>query len=86
VLRTSEGALQLTAETGGLGRAYEEVAIGLEGEDLELAFNCNYLLEVLGVLTDETIRMEVTGQLTPCVIRAHDSADYRYILMPMQLA
>ncbi|HET6382678.1 MAG TPA: DNA polymerase III subunit beta [Armatimonadota bacterium] len=86
VLRAAGGTLQLNAESSGLGKAHEEVVVEQEGEEVELAFNCDYLLEVLGVIEAEKVRLEISGALTPCLIRADANADFRYILMPMQIA
>ena len=88
VLRSGDGVLKLSAEVGGVGHAREELDLpeAVEGDDIELAFNADYLLEVLGELKSKNVRLEVSGKLTPCVIRAEDNAEYRYILMPMQMA
>lgn len=88
LLRGEDGVVKLSAEVGGVGHAREvvETVNPIEGNDIELAFNADYLSEVLSEIKGKTVRMEVTGRLTPCVIRADESSEYRYILMPMQVA
>ena len=53
-----------------LGKVREEVSVELQGEEIEIAFNSKYLLDVLKNLEDETIYMEMTSSVSPCVIRS----------------
>jgi len=89
VLRTTEDGdkLTITAESGSVGNAYEEVEVAREGDDspVEIAFNAKYLADVLGVLDTEGLHIELTEPLRPGVIRPTDTADYLCVLMPMQV-
>lgn len=70
ILRTHDDKLVLTAEASGVGNAYEEVEASREGDDVEIAFNAKYLLDVLGVLdSDTTLHLELTEPLKPGVLR-----------------
>jgi DNA polymerase-3 subunit beta len=85
VLRTSGESLVITAEAGEVGRAYEEIEILREGDDIEIAFNAAYLLDVLGVLTSESVQLEMNEPLSPSVLRPSEGADYLMVIMPMQI-
>ena len=89
VLRTTEDGdrLTITAESGSVGNAYEEVEVARTGEDtpIEIAFNAKYLADVLNVLDTEGLHIELTEALRPGVIRPTDTADYLCVLMPMQV-
>ena len=89
VLRTTEDGdkLTITAESGSVGNAYEEVEVARTGDDtpVEIAFNAKYLSDVLGVLDTEGLLIELTEPLRPGVIRPTDTADYLCVLMPMQV-
>lgn len=85
MVMSENGTLTITAESGSVGRAHEEVEVLIEGEDIKMAFNARYLLDVLGVLDTEAIEMELTGDVSPAVIKPQGSEDYTYVLMPMQL-
>jgi DNA polymerase-3 subunit beta len=85
VMHTADGMVHLLADISGVGTAHEVVPVELQGDDVEMAFDCTYLLDVLGVLTGQTLRLEVSGTLTPCVIRSEADPGYRYIVMPMQI-
>jgi DNA polymerase III subunit beta len=95
VFRTDEDKLILTAESQMVGNAREEVEVEREGEDVEIAFNAKYLLDVLNVLDTEKLQLELTEPLKPGVMRPismlaadapADAGDgYLCVLMPMQI-
>jgi len=85
ILKTEGDRLIVTAESGGVGKAKEDVEALREGEDVEIAFNAKYLLDVLNVLDSEGVRFELTGSLNPGLIRPVDGSDYLYVIMPMQI-
>jgi DNA polymerase-3 subunit beta len=49
---TKGDLLEMTAESQEVGRAYEEVPISMDGENLTIAFNTRYLIEALGIISD----------------------------------
>ncbi len=88
VLKTLDDKLVIRAESNMDGTAHEEVEAAREGDDLEIAFNSKYLLDVLGVIDEEGMYLELTEPLKPGVARPvveADGADYLCVLMPMQI-
>ena len=77
--------LIITAETQDLGQAYEEVSIREETKPLEIMFNSRYLLEVLGVLSCEEIRVSFTNSEGPILIQPVGKDNYIYLAMPIKL-
>ncbi len=85
IFRTSEGSLKISAESADLGKAYEELPANLEGEDLEIGFNADYLTDVLAVMESDNVMWELTGPLSPGLMKEASNPDYLYVVMPMQL-
>ncbi len=85
ILRSEDTTLIITAETGEVGKAREEVPISLEGEPVEIAFNATYLQEVFAVLETETVELALSGPLNPGIVRAEGEPDYLYVVMPMHM-
>ena len=81
-LRTESDRLVITAQ-GYAGEAEETVKLVREGDDLEIAFNARYLLDVLDVLESESVVLELTEALRPAVVRHADRTDYMCVIMPM---
>ena len=85
ILRAEGDKLIITAQSGDVGEAYEELEIVKEGEDIEIAFNAKYLVEFLGVVGAEGVFMELTGPLNSGMVKPVGTEDYIYVLMPMQI-
>ncbi len=83
-LRTEGEKLVITAQ-GDAGEAKEAVDLVREGDDLEIAFNAKYLLDVLDVLESEGVAIELTEALRPAVFKPADRSDYLCVIMPMAL-
>lgn len=85
VLKTSGEKVIVYARAGAVGKAYEEVDAVREGDDIEVAFNAQYLMDVLGVIETEGVEMELSEPLSPAVVRPVDQDDYLCVVMPMQI-
>lgn len=97
VFKTVDDKLVLTAESQLVGNAYEEIEVVREGEDVQIAFNSRYLLDILNVLDVQGIYLEMTEPLKPGLVRPIPNApkdgeesseaesDYLCVLMPMQI-
>lgn len=85
VFKTDGEKLVVTARAGAVGKAYEEVDAVREGDDLEIAFNSAYLLDVLNVLETEGVELHLSQPLSPAVLKPQDSDDYLCVVMPMQI-
>lgn len=84
-LRTSGEKLIITARGEGVGEALESIDVVREGDDLEIAFNARYLLDLLDVVKDEGITVELTEPLRPALFKSAEQADYECVVMPMAL-
>lgn len=84
ILKTDGEKLVITAH-GDVGEATERVDVIREGDDLEVAFNAKYLLDVLDVLKTEGVVIELTESLRPAVFKPAQLDDYLCVIMPMAL-
>jgi len=85
IFRTGDGTLTITAESADLGKAHEELAANLEGGEVEIGFNAEYLTDVLAVMASDNVTWEMTGALSPAMLKGSDDPEYLYVVMPMQL-
>jgi DNA polymerase-3 subunit beta len=85
VLKGTADALQVTADSQDVGHVEESMAASLEGEEIEIAFNARYLLDVLEAIPEQQVVFELSEQLSPGTVRPLDSEDYLYVIMPMQI-
>ena len=91
-LAFSDGQVVLDAGQGDDAQASEALEAALTGEDITVAFNPQYLLDGLGALSTEYVRLafthpnkpvEFTGQTS---LDADDDRSYRYLLVPIRFA
>lgn len=67
--------------------AEEQVEVEYSGDDIEIGFNVNYLLDALGAIDDSTVRLSLNDANSSCVVSIPDidQADAKYVVMPMRL-
>lgn len=91
-LSISEGQIVLEAGQGEDAQASEALEATLVGEELTTAFNPSYLLDGLGALNTDFVRMSFTHPSKPAVLTGQHSAEgdddteFRYLLMPIRFA
>jgi DNA polymerase-3 subunit beta len=85
VLRGKEGTLSIQAETADLGRGSEELPVELEGGEVEVAFNAEYLMDALSVMDCESVELGLTGALSPGLLRPVGDTPFIYVVMPMAI-
>ena len=79
------GILRITSENPDVGEGAEELDVDYAGEPIEIGFNARYVLDVLGSLTEDEVRLELGGQLDPGVIRPQGPTDFVGVIMPMRI-
>ncbi len=85
VLRAADGSMTISAQSQDVGRAEETLNVSIEGGDAEIAFNAQFLLDMLEASETEQIVMELSGPLNSGLLRPAGDEDYLYVLMPMQI-
>ena len=88
-LKMEQDTLELTASSQELGGdARETIPAGYTSEDLDVAYNAQYLLEILRKLGSGAVVFELRDSVTASIVRpgeAHeDGSDFYYLLMPMR--
>lgn len=67
-----------------VGHIYEEIFSQIEGEPIPIAFNYRYLLDVLKVIGADEINIDLSGSLSPGVIRPIGQDNYLYLIVPVR--
>lgn len=68
-----------------LGKVREEISMKLQGEEIQIAFNSRYLLDVLKNMEDDEVVMKMTSSISPCVIEEKDNENAKYLVLPVRL-
>ncbi|MBQ3508269.1 MAG: hypothetical protein IJA91_06950, partial [Clostridia bacterium] len=86
----AEGSVLKISATSGTGSAYDEVAIGHEGDDLVIAFNNRYLIDSLRACNADRIKISMSTALTSINIEPNDddscaSDEDLFMLLPVRM-
>ena len=71
----------LEAGTGDEAQASEAIQASYDGDEMQIAFNPQYLLDGIGAVDSDTVRISFTTPTRPAVITGKGEAhpDYRYV-------
>ena len=83
-LEIGGGKTVITSQTE-IGKAYEEVEMATEGEELKIAFNPRYLIDALKAVEDERISIQFNSPLGPCIIKPEEGTMYKYLILPLRM-
>ncbi|MFA6296899.1 MAG: DNA polymerase III subunit beta [Patescibacteria group bacterium] len=76
--------IELSAESGKIGKNITKLACGFNGNDTEVIFNSKYLLEGLNSINFDVVKMQLLGDSGPGMIFGKEEAGHFYIVMPIK--
>jgi DNA polymerase-3 subunit beta len=80
-----KGKLRVESDNPDLGAAKEEIDVGYKGTPVQIGFNARYFIELVSEMETPEVRLELSGELDPGVVRPADGSDYVGVVMPMRL-
>ncbi|MFV0476996.1 MAG: DNA polymerase III subunit beta [Parahaliea sp.] len=84
-LKLLDGSLEIVANNPEQEQAEESVPVNYQGAGLEIGFNVSYVLDVLGVLSGEQVKMSLSDSNSSALLEESDGGDSVYVVMPMRL-
>lgn len=88
------GALTLSVSQAGVGEAMDEIAVDYKGESLQIAYNPEFVMDVLKHIDSPEIILELSNPLSPGIIKPAQDGDspvhlergeYLCVIMPMRV-
>jgi DNA polymerase-3 subunit beta len=79
------GNLTISSKTQDMGEAKEEMDVTYKGEEISIAYNAKYVLDVLKNIGTDTVSIELTQALSPGILRPKGDTDYLCVIMPMRV-
>jgi len=77
--------LTLQAHNPEQEEAEDQIEVAFDGDELEVGFNVNYLLDALAAIDGEKVEIGLTDANSSCLIRQPGTTNARYVVMPMRL-
>lgn len=83
--RVGGEGLTVSANAPQVGENEVRLQAKQTGEDVEIAFNSRYLMEILSVLDGDSLSLSMSGPLSPGVFRQMGDDSYLHIIMPVRV-
>lgn len=84
-LQIEPGSLKMIANNPEQEEAEEHLEIDYSGDSLEIGFNVNYLVDILGVLSGDNAKMTLFDANSSMLLQDALDGDSLYVVMPMRL-
>lgn len=84
-LNIEPGTLRIASTNAEQEEAVDELDIDYGGDSIEIGFNVTYLIEVLGNMTQEMVKVELSDSNSSALVTIPDNANFKYVVMPMRI-
>lgn len=85
VLHADTQQLEISAETPDVGDAVESIPAQIDGDEIEIGFNYQYILDGLSVAGTNELLFEAQTSIKPGIFKSIGSEEFFYLTMPVRL-
>ena len=85
-LSMTDKKIELLAIEQDIGQATEIIDGTYSGEEITVAFNPDYLIDGLDVISTEEVSLETTDALKPAILKGLNEETFLYLLMPVRVS
>ena len=79
------GSVEVTSQTPDIGESHDTILAEYKGEDIPIAFNSNYFLDVIRNLSCDDIILGFSSSNAPVVVKNPQDKDFTAVIMPMKI-
>ncbi len=84
-LDISDNVLHISSYSPNIGQLNDKIIIDKEGEDITISFNGNYLTDILKIIDSEKVIFELTGNLSPGIIKPFEEENnFLSLILPVR--
>lgn len=84
-IKFEEGQIKISTEGGEEGEAIDYVTIDFKGEEKEIAYNYQYIIQALEAVDGENVKMKIKDENTATVITSVEGDEILQLVMPMRV-
>jgi DNA polymerase-3 subunit beta len=84
-LTAKRDLLVLQAHNPEQEEAEDQIEVSYAGDEVEIGFNVNYLLDALAAIDGDRVQLGLTDANSSCVVQSPASSTSKYVVMPMRL-
>ncbi len=79
-----KNALRITSNAE-MGNVEEEVECDLHGDEIDIAFNAKYIIDMIRNVSDEDLYMKFKSNVSPCIVTPPTGDQYLYLILPVRV-
>lgn len=83
-LSFSNGGVEVSANSNDVGGAVKNVEAQIEGDDLDINFNVNYILDVLRVIDSKELNIALNDKYSPAAFTEPGNDNFIYVATPVR--
>ena len=83
-LHLLDSRMEMTANAER-GDVHEELDIGFQGNELNIAFNSRYLTDIIHNIEGENICMCFNSNVSPCMIKPVEGNEFTFLVLPVRI-
>ena len=84
-LYVKDAMVTIKANNPDQEEAEEKLEVEYDGDEMEIGFNVNYLLDALGAVDEDRVQLGLSDANSSCLINCPSSTDTKFVVMPMRL-
>ncbi|MEM1263455.1 MAG: DNA polymerase III subunit beta [Pseudomonadota bacterium] len=84
-LEVKDSGVTIEAHNPDQEEAEEELEVEYSGDDIEIGFNVNYLLDALAAIESGEVKLSLIDANSSCLLNDTTRDDVQYVVMPMRL-
>jgi len=84
-LSVEPGVLRVAANNADQEEAVDELDIEYDGPAIEIGFNVTYLIDALGNMAQDMVRVELADGNSSALVTIPDNEHFKYVVMPMRI-
>ena len=83
-LSFGNGGIEISSNSPDIGGAVKNVEADIDGDDLDINFNANYILDVLKVIDGKQLNIALNDRYSPAAFTEPDNDNYIYVATPVR--
>ena len=84
IIKLVKNGMMMSSSNPDVGEANEDVEVSYNGEEIEVGYNVNFLIDAMEVIDEEKVTFDVGVGVRPGIIKALDNDNYVCAVMPMR--
>ena len=77
--------IDATTTNPEIGESREVMPVSYNGENIEIAFNPRYFIDVVSTMRSDEIIIRLSDEATPCLLEGEDDPGFLSVIMPMRI-